>query len=185
MVSCFIDNSDSLSMATMIELCQAISGEIRLQPLLSTLIRIAFEMTDAQSVTLILPQPEGFVIAARGVRNTNPIILPLTPIASSPGIPLTLVEYVWHHPDSLVVSDDTTDVKRWSTIALNPADKVGFSNIRVGKNDNDETHPYNPCPRTQQRVNNQQSTRPQLSVLCAPLTVGDQGIGILYLENNQ
>ncbi|MEQ8970952.1 MAG: PAS domain S-box protein [Coleofasciculus sp. C1-SOL-03] len=176
MVSCFIDNSDSLSMATVIELCQAISGEIRLQPLLSTLIRIAFEMTDAQSVTLILPQPQGLVIAARGVRNMNPTILPLTPIESSPEISLTLVEYVWHHPDILVVSDDTTDVKRWSTIALNRADKVGLSN---------ETHPYNPCPRTQQRVNNQPSTRPQLSVLCAPLTVGDQGIGILYLENNQ
>ncbi|MEQ9358309.1 PAS domain S-box protein [Coleofasciculus chthonoplastes] len=188
MVSCFIDNSDSLSMVTVIELCQALCGEIRLQPLLSTLIQIAFETTEAQSVTLILPQSEGLVIAARGVRGTTPTILPLTPIESSPEIPLMLVEYVWHHPDILIVSDDTTDVKRWSTIALNPGDEGeegGFSTIRAGKNDNSETRPYNPCSRGQQRVNNQQSTPPQLSVLCAPLTVGNQGIGILYLENNQ
>lgn len=166
LVSCFIDNSDSLSMATVIDLCQAISREIRLQPLLSTLIQIAFEMTDAQSVTLILPQPKRLVIAARGVRGTNPIILPLTPIESSPEISLTLVEYVWHHPDILVVCDDTTDVTRWSTIALNP-----------------QNHTLD--PNVGSKLNTQHSTLPQLSVLCAPLTVGDQKIGILYLENNQ
>ena len=175
LVSCFIDNSDSLSMATVIELCQAISGEIRLQPLLSSLIQIAFETTDTQSVTLILHQPENLVIAARGVRGMNPTILPLTPIESSPEIPLMLVEYVWHHPDILIVSDDTTDVKRWSMIALNPQNQVPYK-PSVGSK---------PCPRGSRRVNTQNSTPPQLSILCAPLTVGNQRIGILYLENNQ
>jgi len=156
-------------MVTVIELCQAISGEIRLQPLLSTLIQIAFERIEAQSITIIVPQPEGLVIAARGERGTNPTLLPLTAIASSSEIPLRLVEYVWEHPDILVVSDDKTDVTRWSTIALNPANPVPDQRSQgLTLSETEGLEPNN-----------------QHIVLCAPLTVGKQKQGILYLETDQ
>ncbi|MDJ0555149.1 MAG: AAA family ATPase [Microcoleaceae cyanobacterium MO_207.B10] len=144
-----------LDIATVLKASQALSGEIQLENLLSTLIQLIMENAGAQKCALILLKEQQLVLEAiANVQNTTPnnqqylqnFQRPVTPVSQNREIPKTLINYVWRTQKYLVF-DDATIQATWANDAY----------IR----------------REQPK-----------SILCTPIAKQGQLIGILYLENN-
>ncbi|MGB3514759.1 MAG: ATP-binding protein, partial [Microcoleaceae cyanobacterium] len=157
-ISTTSNNSQNfLDITTILKSSQALSGEIQLENLLSTLIRLVMENAGAQKCALILLKDQQLILEAiANVPNNAPITnnqqylqnfqRPLTPVSTSPEIPQTLINYVWRTQEFLVFEDATTEAT-WA---------------------ND---PY--IKRDQPK-----------SILSTPIAKQGKLIGILYLENN-
>jgi len=95
--------SDVLDLATVMKASQALSGEIQLNQLLSTLMQVVVENAGAEKGALILLEGEALAIAAQYAIGT--CNLQSTPLIGSRGIPVTLVNYVWRTQETLVIND--------------------------------------------------------------------------------
>jgi serine phosphatase RsbU (regulator of sigma subunit) len=154
--------SEVLDLATVIKACQALSGEVHLDLLLSRLMQVTLENAGASKGVLILVEQGTLVIEAVTLAshladqvtptsdNQNPkttfLRLPSIPITSSDEVPVTVLNYVSRTSQPLVLRDAT--------------DEITFA-----------ADPY--------------ITEHQLkSVLCTPIINQGQLIGLLYLENN-
>ncbi len=154
--------SDGLDFATVMKASQAISGEIQLHQLLSTLMQVVMENAGASKCTLILQEEDNLVIeatavAAGSIGTGTPTInssdtklslalLQAIPLELSPDIPISIINYVWHTQESLILNDARVD--------------TAFAA---------DSYMIQQQPK---------------SVLCSPIKNQGKLIGILYLENN-
>ena len=158
--------SEILDMLTVIKASQALSGEIYLDKLLTTLMKVMIENAGATKCSLILQKVGNLVIEATACEvnladnvtlptdtmepKCVPIVLQSIPIQMSKDIPVSVINYVWRTQETLVLND----AKQSQGIPLLFADD-----------------PY---------ITKQQPK----SILCTPIINQGKLIGILYLENN-
>ena len=103
-------NSGILDFATVIKASQALSGEVELDKLLSTLIQVALENAGAEKAFLILSKAGNLVIEATGVSGTKEAtVLQSIPVEQSPEIPVTLIDYVYRTSETLVLDNASVE----------------------------------------------------------------------------
>ncbi|MDF0555159.1 ATP-binding sensor histidine kinase [Kamptonema sp. UHCC 0994] len=97
--------SEALDLATLLKASQAISGEIKLNKLLTTLLEIVIANAGASKCVLLLKQDTNFQVVALVVQGEAPQLLPSIPLESSPDIAISLVNNVKRTLSSLVLAD--------------------------------------------------------------------------------
>ena len=100
--------STTLDLATVIKASQAISGEIQLDQLLSTLMQVVMENAGADKCALILVKGERLVLQAMESANQLPLVESM-PVEESPDIPQSAINYVKRKLETLVINDITVD----------------------------------------------------------------------------
>lgn len=104
--------SSALDLDSVLKATQAISGEIVLEKLLTTLMKIVIENAGAQLGYLLLEKKGQWVIEAEGaVDSTTVTVLQSLPVETSPQgsprLPLTLINYVVRTQESVVLDEAT------------------------------------------------------------------------------
>lgn len=99
--------SKSLDLETVIKASQAISGEINVDELLSTLIKILNENAGASLSYIILEIDSELWIVAKCLNEQS--YLPNILIAQSEELPITAINYVWRTRETLVINDIATE----------------------------------------------------------------------------
>lgn len=109
--------SQVLDLSSVLKASQAISGEIVLDKLLSTLMKIVIENAGAQKGALILSNKDSLAIEAIAVSSSTEVTL-LSSISLEFGleIPITAINYVRHTKEALVLDDATAQ----TTFAADP-----------------------------------------------------------------
>jgi predicted ATPase/signal transduction histidine kinase/CheY-like chemotaxis protein/tRNA A-37 threonylcarbamoyl transferase component Bud32 len=107
-------SGEALDLATVMKASQAISGEIVLEQLLSSLIQILIENAGAQTGCLILHKDGGWVIEASGEVDSSARyeiyatrVLQSIPINNH--LPVAIINYVVRTKESLVLNDATRE----------------------------------------------------------------------------
>ncbi|MBD2207223.1 AAA family ATPase [Calothrix sp. FACHB-1219] len=109
--------SDTLDLKAILKAFQTISGEIELDKLLSSLLRILIENAGADKCVLMLLQDNHLLIQGAITQGTQPIVLQSLPIADSQDIiPQKLIYKVKHSQQTVVLLDATAD----TTLANDP-----------------------------------------------------------------
>ncbi|MBE9104249.1 GAF domain-containing protein, partial [Nostoc cf. edaphicum LEGE 07299] len=102
--------SDMLDLGTVIKASQAVSGEIELEALLSTLMEVVMENAGASKCVLILSEANNLdltiaaISSASTFRDTNTEFLSI-PFESSDIVPISLINYVKRTQEILVIDD--------------------------------------------------------------------------------
>ncbi|HAG81847.1 MAG TPA: serine/threonine-protein kinase PknK [Cyanobacteria bacterium UBA12227] len=109
------DISELIDLTTVIKASQALSGEIKLDQLLSTLIQVLMENAGAEKCALILEQAGQLVISAQCLGNQH-CNWESSTLGSNQTLPLTLINYVWRTQETLVFNDASTQ----ATFAADP-----------------------------------------------------------------
>ncbi|MHC5738204.1 trifunctional serine/threonine-protein kinase/ATP-binding protein/sensor histidine kinase [Nostoc sp.] len=99
--------SEALDLASVLKASQALSSEIHLEKLLSTLMQVVMENTGAKKSALILLKDNIWAIEAIATFQKAPTILQSIPIEFSQDIPLTAINYVKRTLETLVIDDAT------------------------------------------------------------------------------
>ncbi|MEH2374266.1 ATP-binding sensor histidine kinase [Nostoc sp.] len=102
--------SDSLDLAAFIKASQALSGEIELERLLSTLMKVVMENAGASKCALILSEGDNLALTVTAIcSNSNfehtHTEFPSTSLESSSDVPITLINYVKRSREILVIDD--------------------------------------------------------------------------------
>jgi predicted ATPase/signal transduction histidine kinase len=114
--------SEVLDFSTVLKASQALSGEIQLEKLLTTLMQVVIENAGAQTGALLLCRDEALVIqaqATRGKDDTEALqitSLQATPVESCRKIPLSIVNYVSRTLKTIVIDDAVAE----TTFAADP-----------------------------------------------------------------
>ncbi|AOY80041.2 AAA family ATPase [Moorena producens JHB] len=171
--------SITLDLATVIKASQVLSGEIELDKLLSKLMQVVMENAGADKCALILVKAESLVLQAMETANQLPLVESI-PVAESPDIPQSAINYVKRKLETLVINDITrllTEVGNREQGTGNSGQELTqtLSENYFGKRSTVETilaaDPY--FIRQQPR-----------SLMCTPIINQGQLIGLLYLENH-
>lgn len=109
-IGCSTSISESLDLASAIKASQALSGEIQLEQLLSTLMQVVMENAGASKCALILTLDENLhlaVTAASSGLYSTPTCTALAsiPLESSEDVPITLINYIKRTQEILVIDD--------------------------------------------------------------------------------
>ena len=99
--------SSALDLTTVIEASQVISGEINLDKLISTLMKVVMENAGATGGALILEQSGELFITAQSFGSE--CHLQSISVDSSQEIPVSIVNYVWRTAETLVINDATKE----------------------------------------------------------------------------
>ncbi|MEH1799177.1 MAG: AAA family ATPase [Nostoc sp.] len=104
--------SDSLDLAAFIKASQALSGEIELERLLSTLMEVVMENAGASKCALILSEGDNLALTVTAVCSSSNFEhtyteFPSTCLESSYDVPITLINYVKRSKEILVIDDAT------------------------------------------------------------------------------
>ncbi|MBD1808828.1 AAA family ATPase [Microcoleus sp. FACHB-SPT15] len=103
-------SGSSLDIATVMKASQAISGEIVLDKLLSSLMKILIENAGAQKGYLILECQGKLLIEAEGAIDSDRItVLQSIPVEKSHSVSLLLINYVARTYESVVLNDATNE----------------------------------------------------------------------------
>jgi len=108
------DSSSRLDLATVVKASQAISGEIVLDKLLATLMKIIIENAGAQKGFLILESKGKLLIEVKGsVDWENVAVLQSIPVGfkASACLPVAIINYVARTRESVVLNDATREGK--------------------------------------------------------------------------
>ncbi|MEH2067347.1 MAG: AAA family ATPase [Nostoc sp.] len=102
--------SDSLDLAAFIKASQALSEEIELERLLSTLMEVAIENAGASKCALILSEDDSLPLTVMAVCSSSTFEHPYTEfpsisLESSYDVPITLINYVKRSREILVIDD--------------------------------------------------------------------------------
>ncbi|MEG5001747.1 trifunctional serine/threonine-protein kinase/ATP-binding protein/sensor histidine kinase [Microcoleus sp. B4-D4] len=97
--------SEALDLATLLKASQAISGEIELNKLLTTLLEIVITNAGASKCVLLLKQDTDLKVVALVAQGEAPQLLPSIPLESSPDIAISLVNTVKRTLSPLVLAD--------------------------------------------------------------------------------
>ncbi|MEG4584334.1 AAA family ATPase [Microcoleus sp. MOSTC5] len=98
-------NSEFLDLPTLIQASQAISGEIELDKLLTTLLKIVITNAGASRCVLLLKQDIELQVVALVVEGQEPQLLPSIPLESSQDVAISLVNTVKRSLKPLVYAD--------------------------------------------------------------------------------
>ncbi|MEG4201223.1 AAA family ATPase [Microcoleus sp. Pol12A5] len=101
--------SVALDLATILKASQAISSEIELSKLLSSLLSIVIENAGADKCVLTLLRDERLLIKGSINKGRNPVVLQRIPIEESQEIPLKLIYKVKHNNQAVVLVNATAD----------------------------------------------------------------------------
>ncbi|KAB8319209.1 AAA family ATPase [Tolypothrix campylonemoides VB511288] len=109
-IGCSTTISDSLDLASAIKASQALSGEIQLEQLLSSLMQIVMENAGASKCALILSDGDNLRLAVTAVSSSSDNTRTCTalrsiPVESSEDVPVTLINYVKRTQEILVIYD--------------------------------------------------------------------------------
>jgi predicted ATPase/serine phosphatase RsbU (regulator of sigma subunit)/tRNA A-37 threonylcarbamoyl transferase component Bud32 len=100
----------SIDLATVIKASQAISGEIVMEQLLRSLMKVLIENAGAEVGYLILAYQGTFLVEAEGsVNSEQTTVLQSIEIESSKKLPISLVQYVARTQEDIVLSDATNE----------------------------------------------------------------------------
>ncbi|MEH2108802.1 trifunctional serine/threonine-protein kinase/ATP-binding protein/sensor histidine kinase [Nostoc sp.] len=104
--------SDSLDLGAFIKASQALSGEIELERLLSTLMEVVMENAGASKCALILSESDNLALTVTAVCSSSNFEhtyteFPSTCLESSYDVPITLINYVKRSKEILVIDDAT------------------------------------------------------------------------------
>ncbi|NEQ39735.1 MAG: AAA family ATPase [Okeania sp. SIO3I5] len=146
-----------LDLGTVVKASQTLSGEVKLENLLSTLIQLMMENAGAQKCALILLPDQQLILEAMthvvdtGIPTDTQQYLPnferpQLPVSATQELPQALINYVWRTQKFQVFDDATTEA----------------------------TWVNDPYLKRQQPK----------SILCTPISKQGKLIGIIYLENN-
>jgi predicted ATPase/signal transduction histidine kinase/tRNA A-37 threonylcarbamoyl transferase component Bud32 len=94
----------SVDLAAVMKAAQALSEEIQLDRLISTLMQVAIENAGAQKGSLMLLENEQLSIVAQCVGTKHCNLHPI-PIANCPDIPIAIIQYVERTQEPLVLDD--------------------------------------------------------------------------------
>ena len=97
--------SVALDLATILKASQAISREIDLKKLLTSLLSIAIENAGADKCVLMLLQDDRLLIKGLITLGTEPVVLQHLPIENSQELPLKLIYKVKHNQQNTVLID--------------------------------------------------------------------------------
>ncbi|MEG4801629.1 AAA family ATPase [Microcoleus sp. ARI1-B5] len=102
--------SDSLDFATILKASQALSGQIQLEQLISTLVKIVMKNAGADKCDLILLKGENLVIettAVLGEKTTDnqAAVRRALPVESSQDVPTSIINYVSRTQETVVIDD--------------------------------------------------------------------------------
>jgi signal transduction histidine kinase/tetratricopeptide (TPR) repeat protein len=105
--------SDSLDLATFIKASQALSGEIELERLVSTLMEVVMENAGASKCALILSEGDNLALTVTAVCSSSNFEhtyteFPSTCLESSYDVPITLINHVKRSREILVIDDAMT-----------------------------------------------------------------------------
>ncbi|MDZ4878975.1 MAG: Sensor histidine kinase RcsC [Chroococcidiopsis cubana SAG 39.79] len=101
---------NTLDLATVMKAAQALSGEIVLSKLLTTLMRILLENAGAETGILILEKGSKFFIEAAGRSNQNEIVVQQSiAVETSQELPLSIINYVRQTQENVVLNDATCE----------------------------------------------------------------------------
>ncbi|PMB12395.1 hypothetical protein CEN47_29435 [Fischerella thermalis CCMEE 5319] len=117
------ETSAILDLAGVMKAAQAISGEIQLEQLLSTLMRVVLENAGATKCALILSKAEKWVIEATGsTEETGTKVLQSIPLETSQTVPVSLIYYVARTHKTLVIDDSrtTASTEQFSSLQNDP-----------------------------------------------------------------
>ncbi|MEG4034420.1 AAA family ATPase [Microcoleus sp. S36b_A4] len=98
-------HSNFLDLPTLIQASQAISGEIELDKLLTTLLKIAIANAGATKCVLLLKQKQYLQVAALVAEGQEPKLLPSIPLESSQDVAISLVNTVKRSLKPVVIVD--------------------------------------------------------------------------------
>ncbi|KWT64524.1 MULTISPECIES: trifunctional serine/threonine-protein kinase/ATP-binding protein/sensor histidine kinase [unclassified Variovorax] len=101
---------EQLDLATVIKVSQAVSREMVLDALIDTLMRTAMEHAGAQRAILILSRGEQQRIASEATSGFDDVLVRLCDEpADGSVIPQTVLHYVWHAQETVIVDDAIKD----------------------------------------------------------------------------
>ncbi|OKH40593.1 serine/threonine protein kinase [[Phormidium ambiguum] IAM M-71] len=104
------EHDKNLDLATVMKAAQALSGEIILNNLLTSLMQILLENAGAETGVLILEKNEQLFIEATGNVNQNIITVQQSiPVATNQFLPLSIINYVRQTQENIVLSDATRE----------------------------------------------------------------------------
>ncbi|MFN6462235.1 MAG: AAA family ATPase [Nostoc sp. DedVER02] len=98
--------SQALDFATIFKVSQALSSEIQLEQLLTTLLRVVMENAGAKKAALLVLEQSNLVVKAVATIHEG-VTLVSVPLSSSQNIPIALVNYVKHSLKTVVLDDAT------------------------------------------------------------------------------
>lgn len=98
-----------LDLATVVNLSQALSGEIILQKLIDTLMRIAIQHAGAERGLLILARDDGYRIVAEATTPSDTVAVGQDSRASLADMPESVIRYVVRTKETVRLDDATTD----------------------------------------------------------------------------
>ncbi|MEH2213728.1 trifunctional serine/threonine-protein kinase/ATP-binding protein/sensor histidine kinase [Nostoc sp.] len=101
--------SDSLDLAAILKASQTISGEIKLEKLLSSLLSIVIENAGANKCVLMLLRDDRLLIKGSISKGTQPVVLQRLPVEESQDIPLKVIYKVLHNKQTVVLLDAIAD----------------------------------------------------------------------------
>ncbi|MDF5732456.1 MAG: ATP-binding protein, partial [Rhizonema sp. PD38] len=103
--------SDSLDLAAVIKASQALSGQIELELLLSTLIEVVMENAGASKCALILREGDYLKLTVSAVSSSSVTLSTEFPsiYISNSDVPVTLINYVKRTQEIFVIDDARTD----------------------------------------------------------------------------
>ncbi|MEH1779246.1 MAG: AAA family ATPase [Nostoc sp.] len=101
--------SDFLDLAAILKASQSISGEIELEKLLSSLLRILIENAGADKCVFMLLRDERLLIKGSIIEGAEPVVLQYLPIEDSQDIPLKLIYKVKNNRQTTVLIDASAD----------------------------------------------------------------------------
>ncbi|MEG4007225.1 AAA family ATPase [Microcoleus sp. Pol11C1] len=99
----------ALDLAAIFKASQAISSEIELSKLLSSLLSIVIENAGADKCVLTLLRDERLLIKGSITKGRNPVVLQRIPVEESQEIPLKLIYKVKHNNQAVVLVNATAD----------------------------------------------------------------------------
>ena len=97
--------SEALDLSTLLKASQAISGEIELNQLLTTLLKIVIANAGANKCVFILKQYLELKLVALVENEKSPQLLPSIPLESSTDVPISLVNNVKRNLKPLILAD--------------------------------------------------------------------------------
>ncbi|MEH2157841.1 trifunctional serine/threonine-protein kinase/ATP-binding protein/sensor histidine kinase [Nostoc sp.] len=98
--------SEALDFATIFKVSQALSSEIQLEQLLTTLLQVVMENAGAKKAALLVLEQGNLMVKAVATINEG-VTLVSVPLSSSQNIPIALVNYVKHSLKTVVLDDAT------------------------------------------------------------------------------
>ena len=101
-----VDILKTLDFESVLKASHSLSGEIRLEKLLSTLMQVVTENAGAEKCIIILPDDNDWMVVAQGISNDKEAILrqPI-PLESSPAIPQSVINYVLRTSEPLILDN--------------------------------------------------------------------------------